>query len=61
MNDVHRDISIFKHAIGAVLLIGIGIAILIEILSVIYLGLDYLPYLFVCIVGLILVSLFYAF
>jgi hypothetical protein len=61
MNVKRRNFSIFKHAIGLVLLLGIGIAIVLETLYVVYWGMDYIPYLFVCIVGLILVTFFYGF
>jgi len=61
MNSNRRDFSIFKHAIGRVLLLGIGIAVVIETLFVVYWGVDYIPYLFACISGLILVTFFYGF
>ena len=61
MNGERRDFSIFKHAIGLVLLLGIGISVVIETLYVVYWGMDDLPYLFVCIAGLILVTFFYGF
>ncbi|WAC05368.1 MAG: hypothetical protein OS112_01680 [Methanoregula sp.] len=61
MNRERRDFSIFKHALGLVLLLGVGIAIVIETLYVVYWGTDYIPYLFVCIAGLILVTFFYGF
>lgn len=61
MNGERQDISIFKHALGLVLVLGVGIAVVIEVLYVMYLGMDYLPYLFVCISGFILVTFFYAF
>ena len=61
MNGERRDFSIFKHAIGLVLLLGIGISVVIETLYVVYWGMDYVPYLFVCIAGLIIVTFFYGF
>ena len=61
MNSIRYYWSLFKHAAGSVLVIAIGIAVLVEILAVVYWGVDYIPYLFVCIAGLVLVTFFYGF
>jgi flagellar biosynthesis protein FliQ len=61
MNSNRRQLPIVRQAIGPVIIVGIGIAVVLEIIFVVNEGLDYIPYLFVCIAGLILVTFFYGF